>query len=127
MCNFEVLGCYRTIDRYDKEQTSPLTSLEARWLVPAPAQQQLTISPTISKAAEGEQKCPPVMVTRFYSIKGDLFCVLGDGNCIFRSFNNISSDLSVKGKGRQLARSNVEGEYLDGCELIHDQCVTTIN
>ena len=29
--------CYWTTDRYDKEQTSPLASLEARWLVPAPA------------------------------------------------------------------------------------------
>ena len=38
-----------------------------------------------------------------------------------------AGDPSVKGKGRQLARSNVEGEYLDGCELIHDQCVATIN
>ena len=30
---------YRTIDRYDKEQTLPLASLEAQWLVPAPAKQ----------------------------------------------------------------------------------------
>ena len=29
---------YRTINRYDKEQTLPLTSLEARWLAPVPAQ-----------------------------------------------------------------------------------------
>ena len=31
--------CYWTTDRYEKEQISPLASLEARWLVPAPAQQ----------------------------------------------------------------------------------------
>ena len=39
MCNGNVLTllerCYRTTDRY--EQTSPLTSLEARWLAPAQA------------------------------------------------------------------------------------------
>ena len=35
--------CYRTIDRYDKEQTSPLALLEARWLAPAPAQQLLGV------------------------------------------------------------------------------------
>ena len=29
--------CYRITDRYDKEQTLPLTSFEAWWLVPAPA------------------------------------------------------------------------------------------
>ena len=29
--------CYRTTDRYDKEQTSLLVLLEARWLAPAPA------------------------------------------------------------------------------------------
>ena len=29
----------RTTDRYDKEQTLPLASLEALWLAPAPAQQ----------------------------------------------------------------------------------------
>ena len=43
VCNGDVLAllecCYWTIDRYDKEQTSPLTSLEAWWLAPAPAQQ----------------------------------------------------------------------------------------
>ena len=39
VCNGNVLAllerCYRTTDRY--EQTSPLASLEARWLAPAPA------------------------------------------------------------------------------------------
>ena len=38
VCNGDVLAllerCYRTTDRYDKEQTSPLASLEARWLAP---------------------------------------------------------------------------------------------
>ena len=41
VCNGDVLAllerCYQTTDRYDKEQTSPLASLEAQWLVPAPA------------------------------------------------------------------------------------------
>ena len=30
---------YRTVGRYDKEQTSPLALLETWWLAPAPAQQ----------------------------------------------------------------------------------------
>ena len=38
MYNGDVLAllkrCYRTTDRHDKEQTSPLASLEAQWLVP---------------------------------------------------------------------------------------------
>ena len=41
VCNGDVLAllerCYRTTDRYNKEQTLPLASLEARSLVPAPA------------------------------------------------------------------------------------------
>ena len=41
VCNGDVLALlerfYRTTDRYDKQQTSPLASLEARWLAPAPA------------------------------------------------------------------------------------------
>ena len=41
LCNGDVLAllerCYRTTDRYDKEQTSPLASFEARWLAPAGA------------------------------------------------------------------------------------------
>ena len=39
VCNSDVLAllerCYQTTDRYDKEQTSPLASLEARWLYSA--------------------------------------------------------------------------------------------
>ena len=41
VCNgdvFTLLEChYQTTDRYDKGQTSPLASLEARWLAPASA------------------------------------------------------------------------------------------
>ena len=41
VCNGDILAllerCYQTTDRYDKEQISPLASLEARWLAPAPA------------------------------------------------------------------------------------------
>ena len=43
VCNddvFALLECrYWTIDRYDKEQTSPLASLEAQWLALVPNQQ----------------------------------------------------------------------------------------
>ena len=39
VCNGDILTLlecrYRTIDRYDKEQTLPLVLLEARWLAPA--------------------------------------------------------------------------------------------
>ena len=41
VCNDDVFTLlkrrYRTTDRYDKEQTSPLASLEAQWLAPGRA------------------------------------------------------------------------------------------
>ena len=73
MCNGDVLAllerCYRTTDRYDKEQTSPLALLEAWWL-----------SASLSKRAALSQRSfdnASLAVTMAQGIKTSLLCVHG--------------------------------------------------
>lgn len=48
-----------------------------------------TTLPSTSKAAEGEQSCSPMTVTEFLRCQGrTIHCVLGDGNCMFRSISH---------------------------------------
>ena len=62
-----------TTDRYDQEQTSPLASLEARWLAPAPALAGLSESAALSRRSFNnaslwpEALRPPSSCTRPYS------------------------------------------------------------
>lgn len=48
-----------------------------------------TTLPSTSKAAESEQSCSPMTATEFLRCQGrTIHCVLGDGNCMFRSLSH---------------------------------------
>ena len=73
MCNGNILAllehCYRTTDRYDKEQTSPLASLEAQWLALAPFERVALSRQSFDDA--------PLAVVMVRGIKATLLCAHG--------------------------------------------------
>ena len=81
MCNGDVLALlerrYRTTDWCDKEQTLPLASLEALWLVPAPAQQAGLSKRAALLRRSFDRQNASLAVAMARGIKATLLCAHG--------------------------------------------------